>query len=131
MKRILILDDELFVLEVLQRILQRIGYQVDVADSREKAFQLFSHTSYDLMLIDIVMPGVSGFEVARQIREMKPSQKIVMTTGLGAETVYEEATMKNVDVDSFLFKPFTFDRVQVVLDRVLDTSEAISLAGTG
>ena len=126
MKRILIIDDEPFVLEVFRRCLERLGYEVATADSWDVARDIFSSEKFDLVLVDVVMPGVSGFDIVRGIKRTNPDQKIIMTTGLGHEMASSEARGKNVDVADFLFKPFSFDDVQSKVESILGPNESVA-----
>jgi DNA-binding response OmpR family regulator len=62
-ERLLIVEDEDTLCESLQRVLMRDGYDVDRADSAESAFKLLEHRSYDLIITDIILPGISGIEL--------------------------------------------------------------------
>ena len=119
MKRILIVDDEQIVLDVLQRIVSRLGYNAVVSDSGKTALERFSKGSFDLVLMDVLMPDKNGFEIARQMKKKKPRQKIVMVTGLGIDAEITQEGLEMVDVDSVLSKPFSYDRVKSVVDEAL------------
>ena len=120
MKSVLIVDDEQIVLDVLQRILNRLGYETRISDSGEDAMGRFASESFDLVLMDVLMPEKNGIEVARRMREVKPDQKIIMVTGLGAEAVMAQNKEANVDYNSVLSKPFSFDKVRHILQAALD-----------
>ena len=68
MSRILVVDDEQDLCEILQFNLSRQGYDVDVAYSAEEAFQKLQSQSYDLLLLDVMMEGMSGFEMAERMK---------------------------------------------------------------
>ena len=122
MQRVLIVDDEQIVLEVLQRILNRIGYQTEVIESGQAALKQFHEEDYDLVLLDVLMPEMNGFEIAKQIKKYKPDQKIIMVTGLGEDAAIHQAGTENVPVDNVLSKPFSFEKVRKVLEETLGTA---------
>ncbi len=117
MKNVLIVDDEQIVLDVLQRILMRLGYDSDISDSGETAIEKFSNEEFDLVLMDILMPEMGGFEIAKQMRKIKPNQKIVMVTGLGTDAAIAQADLEKIDIDDVLPKPFSFENVRLLLGR--------------
>lgn len=125
MKRILIVDDEQIVLDVLQRIVSRLGYNAVVSDSGKTALERFDKHAFDLVLMDVLMPDKNGFEIARQMKKKKPHQKIVMVTGLGIDADITQEGLETVEVDSVLSKPFSYDRVKCVVDDALQGSEEL------
>jgi len=120
MKTVLIVDDEQIVLDVLKRILDRIGYDSVVTDSGKSALERFSKKTFDLVLMDVLMPGKNGFEIAKEMRRIKPDQKIVMVTGLGLEAAMSEAVSESIFVDNVLSKPFSYEKVRTTLAKLLD-----------
>jgi CheY-like chemotaxis protein len=122
MKQILIVDDEQIVLDVLQRIVSRLGYNAVVSDSGKTALERFDKHVFDLVLMDVLMPDKNGFEIARQMKKKKPDQKIVMVTGLGIDADITQQGLDTVEVDSVLSKPFSYDRVKSVVDNAMQGS---------
>jgi len=124
MKTVLIVDDEQIVLDVLRRILSKFGYDTVAADSGELALERFSREAFDLVLMDVLMPDMKGFRIGREMRRIRPDQKIVMMTGICKNTVEAQANLEDIDVDNVLLKPFSFEKVKSVLKEVLDGGEA-------
>ncbi|MCK5147494.1 response regulator [bacterium] len=122
MKRVLIVDDEQIVLEVLQRILNRIGYQTVVIGSGQEALKQFDNEEFDLVLLDVLMPEFNGFDIAKKMKKAKPDQKIIMVTGLGEDAAVHQAGAENVPVDNVLSKPFSFEKVKNILEDTLGTT---------
>lgn len=79
-ERLLIVEDELTLCESLKRVLMREGYQVDAVDSAETALTNIRETSYDLVITDIVLPGIDGIELLRRIKEGYPEQLVIVIT---------------------------------------------------
>lgn len=117
-ERLLIVDDEDTLCESLQRVLMSEGYEVEIADSAESAFLLLKDKSYDLIITDIILPGISGIELLSKYRRTKPSQKVIIITAYGSmETAV--AAMKAGACD-FVTKPLMHDELKRVVRSALD-----------
>jgi len=79
--RILVVDDEDTIRRTLAALLQRRGYAVTVAASGAEALALIVRQAFDLLLLDLIMPGLSGLEVARHARTIQPTAAILILTG--------------------------------------------------
>ncbi len=115
--RILVIDDEDAVRTVLVRILQRIGHHVDAFASGEDALARFNAGQYQLVCTDLGMPGLSGWDVAAQIRRIDPLVRIVLVTGWSEQIDRHEARLRGID--AILSKPFTIQQVQTLLAELL------------
>lgn len=117
---ILVVDDEPDVVCVLRNFLARKGYNVSGASSGEKALELLEKEKADLVLLDIVMPGLQGTEVAKIVRQKYPHTKIVVATAFPRESdqLNEEAMMQ-----AMVTKPFRLNELLQKLEEVL-TQEA-------
>ena len=111
MKKVLIVDDEPIVLDVLQRILSRLGYNAVVADTGEDAMEKYSEQSFDIVILDVLMPRKNGFEIAQEMKQLKSDQKIVMITGLGPFVNRYIPESDQTDIDEILAKPFSYENV--------------------
>lgn len=127
MKNILVVDDEKIVLDVLQRFISRLGYNTVVTDSWESALQRFSTERYDLVLMDVLMPGKNGFEVAEEMRRMRPDQKIVMLSGFGNDTEIVGNEQEGTDLHFILSKPLSFEGIKSVLTMIF--GETMNVVG--
>lgn len=125
MKRVLIVDDEQIVLDVLQRILTRIGYEAVVIESGREALERYPSEPFDLVLLDVLMPEINGFQIAREIKAINPDQRVIMVTGLGEDAAIHQAGNENILVDNVLSKPFSFEKVRKVLEDTLSNPVAI------
>ncbi len=104
--RILVVDDEVEILEMLVRVLQREGYQVDAVRDGETALARLAETRYDLILCDVRMPGVDGPEIYRRVKAQEPelAQCIIFTTG---DTISPATHRFLEEINaSYLSKPF-------------------------
>ncbi|GFI26696.1 MAG: response regulator transcription factor [Lachnospiraceae bacterium] len=104
MQKILVVEDDFDIQELLHSFLQEAGYEVDVANDGVEAIDIFSNSQFDLILLDIMLPKIDGFTLCELIR--KQSQvPIIMLTALNGE----EEQIKGLDlqVDDYITKPFS------------------------
>lgn len=120
MKTVLVVDDEQIVLDVLQRILNRLGYEVEITDSGSSALERFSDETFDLVLMDVLMPEKNGFEIAKEMKRVKPDQKIILVTGIGADAAAAQAMTERVGIDYVLSKPFSYEKVRTVVANAIN-----------
>ena len=103
-ERILVVDDEPTVREVVQHYLEREGYRVGAAEDGPTALAVFSADVPDLIVLDLMLPGVDGLEVCRQIRA-KDSTPIIMLTAKGHES--DRIVGLELGADDYVIKPFS------------------------
>ncbi len=109
-KSALVIDDEVAVNNNIRKILEKKGYHVDQAVSRDEALEKISASGYPLIMLDLKMPGVKGLELLQRIREKRPESMVVIITGYASiETAVETARMGAV---GYLAKPFTPDEIR-------------------
>jgi len=121
MKRILIVDDEKVVLDVLERILARLGYSTVVAHSGDTALELFSKEKdyFDLVMLDVLMPGKNGFQIAEEMRRIRPDQRIVLVTGMGENAInVKRGKASSVEINEVLAKPFSFEKIKSLVEEI-------------
>ncbi|HJL90114.1 MAG TPA: response regulator transcription factor [Acidimicrobiales bacterium] len=133
--RILLVDDEADLVDAIARGLRRNGYAVDTALDGDEALAKATWTPYDLICLDITMPGLDGFEVCRSLRQNPPegvAPRILMLTA--RDTVEERIRGLDVGADDYLVKPFAFDelaaRVRSLLRRDPGRTGAVLEVGT-
>jgi DNA-binding NtrC family response regulator len=102
--RILVVDDELSIRISLGDLLRRDGYQVEVADSGESALEMLKTQSFDLLMVDVKMPGMDGLEMLERVMEDDPDTTVVMMTAYGSIDSAVRA-MKLSAID-YVVKPF-------------------------
>jgi two-component system response regulator ResD len=121
--RVLVVDDEPMVRDVLARYLERSGFEVDSAPDGELALAAFDAHRPDLVLLDLMLPRVDGFEVFRRIRARSQSP-VIMITARGQTT--DRIVGLEVGADDYISKPFSpaevVARVRSVLRRSASTS---------
>jgi DNA-binding response OmpR family regulator len=106
-KRILIVDDEQNIMIPLEYLMRREGFEVEMAADGETAMQLLESYCPDLILLDVMLPKINGFEVCRLIRTDPGLQsvKIIMLSAKGRDT--EIAKGLELGADAYLTKPFS------------------------
>lgn len=116
--RVLVVDDEPMVTEVVTRYLEREGYEVATVESGEKALTLAGNWDPDLVVLDIMLPGIDGLDVCRAIRKER-NTPIVMLTARGEET--DRIVGLEIGADDYVVKPFSprelVARIKAVLRR--------------
>jgi DNA-binding NtrC family response regulator len=120
-ERLLIVEDEDTLCKSLQRVFSKEGYEVDRADSAESAFKLLEKNSYDLIITDIILPGISGIELMSKYRETNPAQKVIIITAYASLTTAVEAL--KAGASDFIIKPLMHDEMKRAVNRVLDKPE--------
>ncbi|MDG4828312.1 response regulator transcription factor [Solwaraspora sp. WMMD1047] len=119
-RRILVVDDDPTVSDVLRRYLERAGYAVEHAADGPAALASFAGTRPDLVLLDLMLPGIDGLEVCRRLRADAEAVPVIMLTALGDEA--DRITGLRLGADDYVTKPFSprelVLRVQSVLRRV-------------
>ncbi len=117
-ERLLIVEDEDTLSRSLQRVFQRDGYEVDIADSAESAFVLLEKITYDLIITDIILPGISGIELLTRYRKKTPSQKVMVITAYASLTSAVEAI--KAGACDFIIKPLMHDEMKRAVRKALD-----------
>lgn len=103
--RILIVDDDILLLDTINSGLSLRGYQCKAAMSAGIALDLLSKGLFDIMLIDIVLPDIHGFELTAKVKKIKPDLPIIVMTGFIEEFSYEDAIESGAS--DFIKKPFS------------------------
>ncbi|MDI6727697.1 MAG: response regulator [Thermodesulfovibrionales bacterium] len=115
--RILVIDDEEIVQVSCKRTLVPEGYVVDAAASGKEGLELFEKSKYDLVLIDLKMPGMDGIEVLVNIKRQRPEQNVMIMTGY--DTVEHIVESISSGAAHYLEKPFTPDTLIERIKEVL------------
>ncbi len=122
--RILVVDDEEDLCEILKFNLENEGYEVDTANSAEEALKL-DISSYNLLLLDVMMGEISGFKMANLVKKDKKTAHIPIIFITAKDTENDTITGFNLGADDYISKPFTLRevvaRVKAVIRRTADT----------
>jgi two-component system response regulator (stage 0 sporulation protein F) len=115
--RILIVDDAGPVVVLCVNVLQALGYAVKGANRGEQALEIMRREPFDLMVLDYKMPGLSGFEVYEQAKQLQPQMAVILVTGHGTPEMLNEA--HRLGFKAILLKPFTSDELRSTVEKVL------------
>jgi len=120
-ERILVVDDEEMIRWSFEQALSDAGYLVDVAETGEEALDKFRRRRFDLVMLDIRLPGIDGVEVLRQIREIDKSALVIMITAHGGV----ESAVQCMKLGAFHYvqKPFDIEEVKLLVKQALELSE--------
>ncbi len=114
---ILVADDEESLRLVLQTVLEKAGYDVDVVDNGLDAVNKVRETSYDVVLLDVRMPQMDGLQAFYQMQGFAPELPVILMTAFGSAQIAVEA-MKSGAFD-YITKPFDVDEVKILVGRAL------------
>lgn len=109
--KILVIEDDQRVSDLIQRGLEEQGYGVTTAFDGEMGSKLADSHAYDLIIMDLVLPKVNGLDLCRSIRATRPGTPILMLTALG--TTDDKVEGFNAGADDYLVKPFDFRELHV------------------
>lgn len=116
--RILVVDDEISMREFLGILMEREGYQVDLAESAEAAVVQLQSTSYDLVISDVKMPGMDGISLLAQVKGLAPDTAVIMVTAFStAEHAVEAMKLGAYD---YIAKPFNVEEIKIIVRNALD-----------
>jgi two-component system OmpR family response regulator/two-component system alkaline phosphatase synthesis response regulator PhoP len=115
-KSILVVDDEPLVADTLRLLLRMDNHRVELASDGETALARYEEGQFDLVITDLLMPGMDGLELARLIKARVPEQRILLATG-HLEAVSNNEKMRQ-NIDGLLAKPFSPEELREALKAV-------------
>jgi len=118
-RQVLVIDDEPGVRESLRMLLKQ-SYEVLTAVSGNEGMQLLSEHAVDVVLLDILMPGMDGLEVLEEIKQRNLSAQVVMLTA--TKTVKTAVTAMKLGAFDYVTKPFDIDELQVIVERAVQSA---------
>ncbi len=113
--KILVADDEAMMRNLILKILESEGYQVTVVSSGNEALEKLKAEKYDLLLTDVKMPGMTGFDLLKQVKAEWPEMSVIIMTGYGDAYSVKEALL--LGADEYLSKPFKSQEVTLIMER--------------
>ncbi|MGC8493959.1 MAG: ATP-binding protein [Syntrophobacteraceae bacterium] len=115
--RLLLVEDDPEILNLLRDMLRLKGHRVVALRDGEKALEMIGSNNFDLVLTDLGMPLISGWEIARSAKAKDPNVPVVMITGWGAQ--YEDTDLAARGVDLMLSKPLSWDKLLCSIEKLL------------
>lgn len=120
MAKILIVDDDQYLRELYQEIIQDIGYEVDSAVDGEEGFKKITENKYDLVLLDVMMPKLDGLGVLKKLKEInKTDTKIIVLTNLAHDPIIEES-LKNGALNYLIKADITPDQLIEAIKKEIE-----------
>lgn len=110
---ILAIDDQPLILDLISAMCQTSGFDVTTAESGEQGLKLFQNGTFDIILTDLAMPGMSGLEVAREIKKIRSDIPIILITGWGV--TIDQSQLDNAGISIVLYKPFKIEQLSEVI----------------
>lgn len=120
MAKILVIDDEQSIRDLLNTLLRRKGYDVVLAESGRKGLELFRRERPDVVVLDLKMPGMDGLTVLQQVRSLDLRQPVIVLTGAG--TAEAEQQVRALGVTEYVEKEFSLHHLGDSLKRLLINS---------
>lgn len=123
--RILVVEDEEKVSAFIQRGLEQASYAVDVADSGEVALEQLATIDYDAVLLDVMLPGITGLDVVRELRRQRKEVPVLALTARGG--VDDRIEGLDAGCDDYLAKPFALQELLARVRALLRRATAVRL----
>jgi DNA-binding NtrC family response regulator len=116
---VLVVDDEMNLTLAMRRLLSAEGYRTETANSGEEALRKAQDAPWDVIFLDVNMPGMNGLETFVKLVELSPASAVVMITGYGKtlKAVIEEA--RSLGVRAVIEKPFTIDKIRATIRELI------------
>ena len=109
MSSILIIDDDEGMRETLADILEEVGYETSITDTGKGALHMLKDTKFDIVIIDIRLPDMSGTDLLKEIKALNPDSECIMVTGLSDVKSTEESMREGAY--AYMIKPLDIDKV--------------------
>ncbi len=116
-KKVLVIDDQPIVTDLLVSVLEGMNYKSEVASCGRDGVEMFEKEEADLVITDLGMPDISGWEVSRTIKQKKPDVPVILITGWGVDP--DPDKVKDSKVDFVVNKPFQIDQLEKIIQDLL------------
>lgn len=112
---VMVVDDELMMRKLVERVLTRDGFQVVLAGDGEEALRLLTERRVEIIISDINMPRLNGFELLRSVKQLYPNIAVVMMTAYGDTYSVNDALL--LGADEYVTKPFQSHEIALIVER--------------
>jgi len=116
---VLVVDDQIGMLETFTDILEDKGFDVDTAEDGFQAIRKVKEQGFDIIFMDIKMPGINGVQTFREIKKINPKASVIMMTAYSVEDLVKEAIEEGAY--TVIYKPFDMDKVIQTIEKALQT----------
>ena len=115
-KTVIFVDDEQIVLDVGSLMLQKLGYNVLAVSNGNRAIEILKKNKVAFVLLDMLMPGMNGFQIYHRLKKIQPNVKIILTSGYA---VYQSAERsESIGFDGFIQKPFNLKQLSQKIENI-------------
>ena len=128
-REVLVVEDEIRLRTMLSQALKQMGFNATLAGSAESATKLIANHTYDILILDLNLPGMGGLEFLQSIRRRNPDVQAIILTGFGDLEAAKQAI--HLDVVEFLTKPCALGTLEVALDRARKRRKGQMLGESG
>ena len=113
---VLYIDDDKVVLQVGSLMLQKLGYNVLAASNGYKAIQILKENRIVFVILDMLMPGMNGYEIYHQLKKIQPKVKILLASGYSGDQA--EKRLESIGFDGYLQKTFNLKQLSEKIDEI-------------
>jgi two-component system, cell cycle response regulator len=124
--KIIVIDDEPSVRKLIKRLLERKGHFVDTAKTGEEGVSKILDNEYDIVITDMLLPGMDGMEVLKKIKEHTPDIDVVLITGFGS--IESAVSFMKAGALDYITKPINSDHLEIVIQKAIERKELIKAA---
>jgi|Deesub1362A_J573_1020465.scaffolds.fasta_scaffold00105_76 DNA-binding NtrC family response regulator len=121
MAEILVVDDDPQMRDDIAEMLRSEGYNITTASSGEEALEFIRERDFDVVLTDLMMPGISGMDVLREVMKIKPKTRVIVITAFA--TIESAVEAMKIGASDYISKPFKLNEVQVAVRRALEEAK--------
>jgi len=126
--RILVIDDDENILDVISDMLELLDHEVVTASSGEEGVEKFKNDKFDLVMTDLGMPGISGWDVTKFCKSFNPNVPVLMVSGWGNQI--DDDMVNSSGLDGILAKPFEISKIKAMIQEVLAKNPASPIAAS-
>jgi two-component system response regulator PilR (NtrC family) len=112
---IMVVDDELMMRKLVEKVLTRDGFQVVLAEDGEEALHILAQRRVEIIISDIKMPRLNGFELLRSVKQQYPNIAVIMMTAYGDTYSVKDALL--LGADEYVTKPFQSHEIALIVER--------------
>lgn len=115
--RVLVIEDDLEMRSLLEDFIKQEGYEVKSVDNGSQAFILLAREDFDLIITDIMMPGLSGLDILPGLKKLQPQSSVIVITAFGTEEVQRRALEKGAC--GYLEKPLHLEDLKIMIREMI------------